>query len=240
MAKAGAEAMNALDAVGDPLESADMPLRIRRIAPKHPVTGRSFLFAFACLVFGMSLNAGAAMRVVIDAGHGGHDRGADNGLVYEKHLAFDVARRVEAILKAQGVKTVMTRERDVFIPLSKRADISNSYRDAVFVSVHFNSASSRSATGLETFYYGTNKDSHALARLVQSALLYKTRKTDRGVKYRQLYVLSHNKRPAILVECGFLSTSSELRNCLDPRYRQKIAEGIAMGVIRFGRGGKVR
>jgi N-acetylmuramoyl-L-alanine amidase len=180
------------------------------------------------------------MRVVIDAGHGGHDRGADSGLVYEKHLAFDVARRVEAILKAQGVKTVMTRERDVFIPLSKRADISNAYRDGVFVSIHFNSASSRSATGLETFYYGTHKDSYALARLVQSAILYKTRKPDRGVKYRQLYVLSHNKRPAILVECGFLSNSGELRNCLDPRYRQNIAEGIAMAVIRFGRGGKVR
>ncbi len=204
-------------------------------------SGRGVLLAlaFAFLFLAMA-GESRAFRVVIDAGHGGHDRGADSGLVYEKHLAFDVARRVEAILKAQKVKTVMTRERDVFIPLSKRAEISNSYRDAIFVSIHFNSESGNDATGLETFYFGSNKQSHALARLMQSALLYKTRKPDRGVKHRSLYVLSHNKRPAVLVECGFLSNRSELRNCLDPNYRQKIAEGIAMAAIRFGRGGKGR
>jgi len=203
-----------------------------------PKARGTILLALVGLFVSTAAEAGAALRVVLDAGHGGHDRGASKGAVYEKHLAFDVARRVEAILKSQGVKTVMTRERDVFIPLARRAEISNSHRNAVFVSIHFNSESGNGATGLETFYFGSHKDSHALARLVQSAMLYKTRKPDRGVKHRSLFVLSHNKRPAILVECGFLSNSGELRHCLDPGYRQKIAEGIAMGVIRFGRGGK--
>lgn len=233
--------MNALDVQDFARESVAMQTRLQWKSlrfPLIPKSGGRIVFALAGLFVSMVTDAGAALRVVIDAGHGGHDRGADNGAVYEKHLAFDVARRVEAILKSQGVKTIMTRERDVFIPLSKRAEISNSQRDAVFVSIHFNSESGSRATGLETFYYGSHKDSHALARLVQSAMLYKTRKPDRGVKHRSLYVLSHNKRPAILVECGFLSNSSELRHCLNPGYRQKIAEGIAMGVIRFGRGGK--
>lgn len=195
------------------------------------------LAGFGCLFLAAG-SSSAALKVVIDAGHGGHDRGASNGLVFEKHLAFDVCRRLEAVLRSQGIQTVMTRERDVFIPLSKRAEISNAQRDAIFVSVHFNSGTNRNATGLETFYYGTHKHSFALASLVQSALIYKTRKIDRGVKYRSFYVLSHNARPAILVECGFLSNSGELRHCLRPDYRQKVAEAIAMGIIRFQKGGK--
>jgi len=186
--------------------------------------------------------AGAAgfSRVVIDAGHGGYDRGAYTGLTFEKHLAFDVARRVEHILQKQGVRTTMTRSRDVFVPLSKRAQISNSYRGAIFVSIHFNSASRTSATGIETFYHSRNRDSYVLARLVQSAILYKTGNIDRGVKHRALHVLRYNERPAILVECGFITSRSELRKCLSPTYRQRVAEGIAMGVLRYQQGGSRR
>lgn len=185
--------------------------------------------------------AGAAgfSRVVIDAGHGGYDRGAYTGLTFEKHLAFDVARRVEYILQKQGVRTTMTRSRDVFVPLSQRAQISNSYRGAIFVSIHFNSATS-TATGLETFYHSSNRDSYVLARLVQSAILYKTRGVDRGVKHRALHVLRYNQQPAILVECGFITNSGELKKCLSPTYRQRMAEGIAMGVMRFQKGGSRR
>ena len=74
--------------------------------------------------------------MILDPGHGGHDPGARSGYTFEKHLAFDVARRVEVILQEQGVRTKFTRTRDVFIPLSSRVRISNSYRDAIFVSIH--------------------------------------------------------------------------------------------------------
>lgn len=184
--------------------------------------------------------AGSFSRVVIDAGHGGYDRGAYTGLTFEKHLAFDVARRVDYILQKQGIRTTMTRERDVFVPLSRRAQISNSYRGAIFVSIHFNSATRTSATGIETFYYTSNRDSYVLARLVQSGVLYKTRSVDRGVKQRALHVLRYNERPAILVECGFITSSKELRSCLSPIYRQRVAEGIAMGILRYQQGGSRR
>ncbi len=200
-----------------------------------------FVTVFVCcfgIAFAHDCRAAKFSRVVIDAGHGGHDRGAYNGLTFEKHLAFDVARRVEYILKGQGIRTVMTRDRDEFITLSRRAHISNATRSAIFVSIHFNSARSRSAAGLETFYYSRNRDSYVLARLVQSAMIYKTRATDRGVKHRALHVLRYNKRPAILVECGFITNSRELSRCLSPSYRQRVAEGIAMGILRYRQGSR--
>ena len=92
--------------------------------------------------------------VVIDAGHGGHDRGGIPGQrVSEKEMTLDVARRLRSVLAASGYRVVMTRDSDVFVPLGTRTGIANSYRNAIFVSVHFNSATRRGASGIETYFY---------------------------------------------------------------------------------------
>ena len=66
--------------------------------------------------------------VVIDPGHGGHDKGGHWGKVYEKHLALDTATRLEANLKKMGYKTVMTRRSDYFVSLPQRANVANRYK----------------------------------------------------------------------------------------------------------------
>ena len=175
-------------------------------------------------------------RVVIDAGHGGHDRGAGIGYTYEKHLAFDVARRLEKILEEQGFKTVMTRNRDEYISLTRRVGIANKTKRSVFVSVHFNSSKSSDSSGLETFYHNSNSESRILATLVQSATVFKTKFKNRGAKHARYHVLSNNERPAILIECGFLTNRTERVRSLSPTYRQRLAEGIAMGIIRYKNG----
>jgi N-acetylmuramoyl-L-alanine amidase len=182
-------------------------------------------------------DAASFSKVIIDAGHGGHDRGAAVGLTYEKHLALDVARRLEVYLKAQGISTSLTRGNDTFIPLSRRAKISNSSGNAIFISIHFNSATRRGAAGIETFYHGRNKKSLPLAQMVQSAALYKTRANNRGVKHATFHVLSQNKQPAILVECAFLTNTGDRSNALSASYRQKMAEAIAMGIIKYKKSG---
>src|SRR6187399_3265839 len=94
--------------------------------------------------------------VVIDAGHGGFDRGGIPGQrVAEKTMALDVSQRLAKKLRAAGFRIVMTRDSDVFIPLGERVRIANSYRDAIFVCIHFNSASRVDANGIETYYYST-------------------------------------------------------------------------------------
>src|SRR3954466_517381 len=102
------------------------------------------------LIFFAAARASAFDPVIRDPGHGGHDRGAAIGYVYEKHLALDTARRVEQLLRSQGLKVIMTRSTDVFITLDGRSDEGDRHRNAVFVSIHYNYSRGNSGHGLET------------------------------------------------------------------------------------------
>lgn len=193
-----------------------------------------FVFLFTVIApLNMTAKAIPFTKVILDAGHGGHDLGGTFGLTYEKHLALDVVKRVEIYLKSQGISTKLTRSRDTFISLQRRARIANAESGAIFVSIHFNHARSRKAAGIETFYHTKNKNSLKLAHMIQSASLYKTRANNRGVKKANFLVLSKNNRPAVLLECAFLTNSSDRFRALDPEYRQRIAEAVAMGIIKF-------
>ena len=116
---------------------------------------------FHALVAALSfLGMGSAFAfktVIIDPGHGGRDLGAADSYVYEKHINLDVARRLERSLQQAGFKTVMTRTKDEFLALSERSSKANRYRNAIFVSVHFNSAYRASAVGIETFYRSSKR-----------------------------------------------------------------------------------
>ncbi len=103
-------------------------------------------------------------RVVIDAGHGGHDTGTigPNGLM-EKDLVLDVALRLGKLITQQlGAEVVYTRSGDVFIPLEQRTKIANNERADLFISIHANSSPEPSATGVETFFFNLNADRVAL------------------------------------------------------------------------------
>jgi N-acetylmuramoyl-L-alanine amidase len=104
-------------------------------------------------------------RVVIDAGHGGHDTGTvgPTGLM-EKELCLDVALRLGRLLKERvpGIEVVYTREDDTFIPLEERAPIANQARGDLFISVHANASRDRSARGVETYYLSFSNDADAL------------------------------------------------------------------------------
>lgn len=92
-------------------------------------------------------------RVVVDAGHGGHDPGAigRTGL-REKDVNLDIARRLAKLLEEQGIEAVMTRSSDRFIALEGRADITNKANADIFVSVHSNASRSNKLNGFEVYY----------------------------------------------------------------------------------------
>jgi N-acetylmuramoyl-L-alanine amidase len=174
---------------------------------------------------------GSPITVVIDAGHGGHDRGGIPGQrVSEKEMTLDVARRLRSVLAASGYRVVMTRDSDVFVPLGTRCAIANSYRNAIFVSVHFNSAKRRGASGIETYFYG--RDSLPLASAIHYYVAGGAPSDNRGVRRRGYYVLRRTNLPAVLVECGFLTNPTEAAYAERASYRQKLAEAIAAGVRR--------
>ena len=172
----------------------------------------------------------AAPTVVIDAGHGGHDRGGMPGQrVPEKGYALDVAKRVDSLLRNSGFRTVLTRRGDYFVTLADRCAIANRNSRAVFVSIHFNGAPNRDASGIET-YYSSGRESLALATAIHKKVLSSTGAENRWVRSRGLYVLRHSRMPAVLCELGFLTNSEESRRIASSAYRQRLAAAIASAI----------
>jgi N-acetylmuramoyl-L-alanine amidase len=103
-------------------------------------------------------------RVVIDAGHGGHDSGTlGYGGIEEKDVVLDVALRLGKLLKDKlGVEVIYTRSDDTFIPLETRTAIANKAQADLFISIHANSSSDDSARGVETYYLNFTSDPTAL------------------------------------------------------------------------------
>ena len=169
--------------------------------------------------------------VVIDAGHGGFDRGGIPGQrVAEKAMALDVAQRLGKKLRAAGYHVVMTRDSDVFVTLSDRVRIANRFNpNAVFVCVHFNSATRAGANGIETYYY--SDQSASLAANIHRQVIAGTTTDNRGIRRRGYFVLRRTAIPAVLVECGFLTNPWEARLALQSSYRDRLASQIAAGVM---------
>lgn len=180
--------------------------------------------------------AGSFDTVVIDAGHGGHDAGArSRGGDREKAIALDTSRRLAALLRQRGLRVVETRTGDYFVTLGKRVEISNRQNNSIFVSVHYNWAKRPGARGIETFFYG--RRSERLAANIQKEVLRVYPTENRGVKERGFYVLRNNRRPAVLLELGFMSNTADNAQIQNPAVRQKLAERAAAGILaeRAGR-----
>jgi N-acetylmuramoyl-L-alanine amidase len=110
-------------------------------------------------VFGLKIH-----KVVIDAGHGGHDTGTigSNGLM-EKDLVLDVALRLGKMIEQRlRADVIYTRHDDTFIPLEERTRIANIEKADLFISIHANSSPASSATGVETYYFNFTSDQNAL------------------------------------------------------------------------------
>ena len=194
---------------------------------------RLFAVMAACTMFS-SVWAAGFRTVVIDAGHGGHDNGGQWGKVYEKHLALDTAVRLENNLKRMGYHTVMTRRSDYFVSLPQRVAIGNRYKNAIFVSLHFNYTWKQHVSGLETFYY--SREGQRLAHFVQSSLVRQTRTVNRNAKFARYYVIRNSTLPAILVEGGFVSNEEERERMKSGPFREAIARSVADGIHRYRRG----
>lgn len=167
--------------------------------------------------------------VVLDAGHGGKDGGSVwNGLI-EKKLCLDVAKRVEAGLKARGLKTVMTRRTDTFVELSQRARLANRVPSSIFVSIHFNGSRKTIISGGEVYYRSSR--GRTLASAISRSIQNRVTGGARGIFHGNYKVLRDTRMPAVLVECGYLSNKREAARCATPTHRQKLADAIVSGIL---------
>lgn len=208
-----------------------MPRPPHCVPPFRPLRNsfRGLILVLLAMIFPLMAEMGMAGTViVIDPGHGGSDIGTAWGGVREKTINLSIARRVEGILKSRGYTTVMTRRSDATISLGYRARVANQYRRSVLVSIHCNSDRYQNGRGIETYYSGSA--GRRLARNIHRRLDARTSTPNRGIKRRNFCVLRETKCPAALVECGFLSSTSERRLLCNSAYQQRLAGAIADGI----------
>jgi len=173
--------------------------------------------------------------IIIDPGHGGSDNGAKVQTVKEKALALQTAVLVKKHLDDRGYPVILTRSRDIALPLQKRTLIANVSKGRLFVSIHFNSCKMGNISGVEVYYYnkGTvwrQDASKRLAQLVLDRLIFTTRATSRGVKAGNFHVIRETSMPAILIEGGFLTNQRERLQLKNRKYIEKIAYAIAEAI----------
>jgi N-acetylmuramoyl-L-alanine amidase len=203
-------------------------------------------------------NVGKLQTVVLDPGHGGYDRGQVCRYGYEKDFALDVARKLRPLLQAKGLRVIMTREGDYFVPLEVRAQIANGARDSIFVSIHFNATNDDpNATGFEIFSFtprgapstsdsavapsalstqpgsAVDAQSMALSACVYHSLLGHLPEYDRGIKRARFAVLRLTKVPAVLIEGGFLTEQGESKLIAQKEWRARLAHAIGVGIESY-------
>lgn len=180
--------------------------------------------------------------VMLDAGHGGEDFGTHslgNPKYQEKYLNMSTTLLVKNFLQQFGFEVVMTRTDDTFIALDKRALFANEQKPRVFVSIHFNSAPSKEAEGIEVFYYRNEENkqrmnkSKALAQAILDKTIQNTEAKSRGVKHGNYAVIRETTMPAALIEGGFLTSDSEMEKIKNATYLKSLALGIAQGIKEY-------
>lgn len=203
--------------------------------------------------------------IVIDPGHGGINAGTLNvlGGPPEKVFTLDWAKRLAPLLATNGWKVFLTRTNDTDVALSNRVAFAESHHADLFISLHFNSsAPDKKQNGLETYDLTPNRMPSTLTRgyadvwtdiypnnafdtqnlllalRLHSAVVRASGEEDRGVRRaRFMGVLQGERRPAVLIEGGYLSNPIEAKRIEDPEFRQKLAEAVA-AALKLGEEGK--
>lgn len=173
--------------------------------------------------------------VVLDPGHGGGAEGACYDGVQEKDLNLAIASRAAELLEEAGVTVAMTRTDDSYVDLYERSGLANEMKADLFVSVHCNANLDHDdVTGIYTCAHSEGTNGWRLAELLHQTMRSATGADDFGMEERpNLAVLRTSLMPAALVECGFMSTSSELELLVRPEYQDRLAQGIADGILAY-------
>ena len=218
-------------------------------------------------------------RIAIDAGHGGKDSGATGARgIVEKNINLLAAKELARLLEKDGTfEVLLTRDKDVFIPLWERSRRSNEFGADLFISLHCNGHSRKSETGYEIYFLSERasdpeaqrlaevensvlslekkdgvedeaanllyalartefiNDSAQLSGLIDKALEPRVDLANRGVSQAQFIVLRGANSPAALVEMAFVSHRGDADKLQSSRYRKKIVEGVADGILEFAK-----
>ena len=173
-----------------------------------------------------------AIKICIDAGHGGKDPGAISEGFREKDIVLNVALSLGKKLENLGFSVIFTRNSDIYQTVNEKAKIGNKSNADLFISLHCNSVSNKSANGVECLVYGNNGINEVLAGDICNNIAKDFGIKNRGVKIRpDLAVLRDTYMTSIIVELAFISNDIE-RNLLISK-QNEFAKSIANTIVSY-------
>ncbi len=181
-----------------------------------------------------------AVKIFVDAGHGGTNPGAVGNDVIESRVNLAVATALARDLRNMGYDVReyrTTNDENVISPvaadLRKRAALANEWGADYFVSIHTNSSLNPAANGFETYVYRLGSPAAQLAQSIQDTVVAQMGVKDNGVRQANFSVLRNTNMPAVLVELGYLSNPTEALNLNSSAWQNKIASAIADGINKY-------
>lgn len=198
-------------------------------------------------VLNLQEEKGAQKTVVIDAGHGGIDPGKVGiNDALEKDINLAIALKVKKYLEQQDINAIMTRETDGGLyeendtnkkvrDMKKRLAIIEDAKPQLAVSIHQNSYPEESVSGMQVFYYKDSQEGTKAALVMQQTMIenLKPEKEREAKENGTYYLLKKTSVPIIIVECGFLSNSTEAERLTTDSYQEKCAWAIQLGILRY-------
>jgi N-acetylmuramoyl-L-alanine amidase len=177
-------------------------------------------------------------KIMLDGGHGGKDGGAQGNGLSEKVLTLKICQKIkEKLEEYENITVAMTRNTDLYLDLSKRADMANRWNADAFISVHINSATTTSARGFESFIYNNSPSAktQAFQNGVHSSIVQQIKNdmSDRGKKRANFAVLRETNMIALLTENGFIVNGSDASKLKNDSFLEKLAQGHVNGIVSF-------
>lgn len=184
-------------------------------------------------------------KVVLDAGHGGEDPGANrkykDKTILEKDITLNLALMCEPLLRYNGVNVSLTRNTDTYMPdckteaedLRKRVQIANNSKSDAFISIHVNTNDDPDCSGITIYTSNKEKKSERLGTMINKEFKTKTPWQTTDLKQANLYVLQNINMCGVLLECGFLTNPNDMKKLCDISELNKIAKSISNGILRF-------
>lgn len=176
-------------------------------------------------------------KVVLDPGHGGEDKGVNEGSLYEKDIVLKIAKLMVDDLRYNGCKVKLTRDSDILNSLSQVADISNNENPNVFLSIHINSFTDPKYSGIGAYYYENDPsqldERVRFASTIQKYALKDDGWKDRGLFRDKLKVLRLSNAPCALVECGFLTNSDDKARLQNDSALKRLAHNLSDGIVEY-------
>ena len=172
------------------------------------------IYFFAIAGFGLFSTSVMAQNstktFVIDAGHGGFDKGSNNGNIVESEYSLELAQKIQQLAKKKNINVILTRDGNDNLDLQARVDKMHELNPELIISLHLNSSSNKELKGAEVFINKDNTDAYTEKTGAELAQLVSMNSIEnRGLKKANFKILRDSKKPTFLIELGFASNLSE-------------------------------